>query len=369
MAAEMSRADALKLLKLDSPLELNVGHVQKMIDADPQALENIYVESAYWDAFHVLKQERDGFLAKEWEANRIKDEAKAKRELNSKSLIKSFEQQKNNDPFVGYKNEMRRELGDLVYEINHSKQLENQFLEENKELEKRKQALVKIVNYQRAKDDENINITESILDLEKKIASINNDKSGTISPEVKSITISKLKRDVVDLKSKRSLKNPLERELFLCQQALLIQESVCEDIKLKIEKSKIKLLEYTETVRIYSLVETNEHTYFIGPFSGSRAIAGVNYASGFGELGKALKGMKKGETAIYNGQSLEILNIRIPDSRWLQGLVTPVNWEEDYLTVLPDWSPLGWDLRDRTKRPELWSRSPGFSNNSRHLER
>ena len=368
MAVNMSREEALKLLNLHSALELTVGHVEKMIDADPSAKENIFVESDYWEAFHLLKQERDNHLKKEFETNRAKDKAKVKQEINPKSLAKTYDLEKTHDSVVGY--QLRRELSELVYAINNKEQFEAKYPEEIKWLEKRKQDLAKLFTYQKEMENQNSKLSEDIIEFEKKIAAINNDKSGAISSDEKGIEIARIKKHIVDLKSKRLPKSQFnEREVFLCQQALANQESKCEDIKLKIEQWSSELLKYSETVKIYSLVETSERIYFIGPFSGSRAISGVNYASGYSELGESLRGMKKGEIASYNGQSLEILNISIPDLRWLQGLVTPANWEEDFLTVLPDWSPLGWDLRYRTSRPELWSRSPGFSNNSRHLTR
>jgi len=368
MAVNMSREEALKLLNLHSALELTVGHVENMIDADPSAKENIYVESDYWDAFHLLKQERDNHLKKEFETNRAKDKAKVKQEINPKSLAKTYELEKTHDSVVGY--QLRRELSELVYAINNKEQFEAKYPEGIYWLERCKQDLAKLFAYQKEMENQNSKLSEDIIEFEKKIAAINNDKTGAISSDEKGIEIARIKKHIVDLKSKRLPKSQFnEREVFLCQQALANQESKCEDIKLKIEQWSSELLEYSETVKIYSLVETSERIYFIGPFSGSRAIAGVSYAWGYSELGESLRGMKKGEIATYNGQSLEILNISIPDLRWLQGLVTPANWEEDYLTVLPDWSPLGWDLRDRTSRPELWSRSPGFSNNSRHLTR
>ena len=346
MAEEMSRAEALELLRLTSPLELTVGHVQKMIDANPKA-----IESVYWDAFHVLKPEQGSFLDKEREANEIKARAKVQQELDQNSLVKSYELEK-----------MRRELDNLVYEINNEKQLGNQFWAEIRDLGKCKKALANFVTFQKEKDDEIIKITESILDLENQIVSINNDKSETISQETKHIKIAKLKNQMMDLESKKSTTNSVSERELLCQQALLIQQSKCEDLRLKIKNNKIELLQYTETARIYSLVETNVCTYFIGPFSRSRVIADVNYLWGYSELGQALKGLKKGEFTVYNGQSLEILNISIPDIRWLQGLVNLANWEGDFLDVLPDWSPLGGDLRERISRPPVGFRNPGWAN-------
>jgi hypothetical protein len=338
----MNREEALKLLNLNSPSDLTVGHVEKVIEADPKTKVDILAHQNYWYAFHLLKLERD-------------TQRKSEFQFSERSNEKRYP--------------LRRDMGDLIYAIDTLSKPPST----HSELKEWQQRLDTLIAEQEKSKSLNKLLTEKIIELEKQIAALNNDKSDQITQEFKAEKSALIKKEIADLKTDRSkISDVSAHDIFLCQQRILDEEEIEERIQTKIAKLKSELEKVVECVQLFSVVfckaQGEDLICFIGPFQGSRAIPGVAYLWCGNEIAKLLQGKRKGEFVNWNNVVIEITNIALPDIRWLQGMLDPTNWQEGFLSVLPDWNPLGWNIRDRASHPELWSRSPSFSNNSRNTK-
>ena len=360
MSENLNIKTALQRLELESVDELTVGHVEELVRKSPKVQMHPLAEFEFWEAFHVIRE----FTNRRFEEVLV--EARRRNQEKQKSKIvelKPKPQQEINSPNIPReRREVRRDLGNLIYEIRLLKDLQPQLVSATKVVEETAKELQEAIEIQNKNYEKFQSLTEEIINLEKQFAATNNEKELVNLPQVKIKRQDELRQEIRNIKEKRKVIQTQESgKLMEYQKRYLFDERVLKDIQVKTAFLREKLDEYQNRVKLFSFVSLTENdtvrSLFLGPFEYARNAEDFEYVSLASEFGRTLMGKRQGEEFSFGDSTLVVCDIRLPDPGWLEFLMHPDHWDGPFILDLPK----------ARSRIELWSRSPGFGNNSRHI--
>ena len=353
-----SALDRLKLVSLEG---LTAGYVEELVGQSEEVKRQPLVEHEFWDAFHLLREITNKALNEKLEAAREKERAQSRL---VRRTPESRPQSQDYQPSIPQeRREVRRYLGNLIYSIRQLKFQQPKLINAYKEYDKRSQELQIQLDIENASFLKSAAISDKILELEKQIASIHNDKSTGQSASEKSIKQNSLREEIRRLKESRRVNQPtVNKRLSESQKLFFESEIEIKKLEDEINSLNSELQAYKETIQLFSVVQCevngSEREIFLGPFVDARNTQGFEYWATTSNFGSSLIGKKVGEQFQSEGSSVSIKEIRLPDPSWLEDLMHPAHWEGEFILRLPD----------ARRQIELWGQSPGFSNNSRHTK-
>lgn len=352
---------ALARLELESLEGLTTSYVEELVNRSEEVQRQPLLEFEYWEAFHLLREVTNKSLDEQLESAR-----KSARVINKFESNAPVQRQKSEDvsrviPFE--RREIRKNLGNLIYEIRELNLLQPKLIQATKIYEKCYREVKVLMEMEETIAKQSVQITANILELEKKIASIHNDKTLNLDPSQKQKKQDLLRNEIRDLKEARRNSQPTTNpKLNKSQTDFFVSENQLRNVEDRISSLTEKLNSFRQEVQIFSVVHCffgeQEKEFFVGPFLHCRNPQGFEYISSTSQDGQTLLGKRVGDEVEVNRKTLFIKEIRLPDPKWLEGLMHPNYWEADFVLDLPE----------PKKRIELWSRSPNFSNNSRHTK-